>query len=891
LNPSERHQHVLDLFDHLCEMPESDRQTYLDEHCKDATLRAEVESLLLHDREDDVFLDATQPSDGLDAMAAQALTDESLQAPEKIGPYQIVRKIGEGGMGIIYEAEQESPKRRVALKVLKPGFVSRGMLRRFQHEAQILGQLQHPGIASIHEAGLAKGDAGKQPYFAMEFIEGSSLDEYVVTNDLSFRQRLELMARVCDAVHHAHQKGIIHRDLKPNNILVIGADSTSDSQSVTRSFSNDNDPIGQPKVLDFGIARITETGDDLQTVHTEIGQMIGTLAYMSPEQVSGDRANLDTRSDIYALGVILYELLTGTRPIDVSIKSIPEAARLICEHSPPMVGSIHRKLRGDVETIVAKSIEKNPVRRYQSAAEFAADIRRFLVDQPIDARPASTFYQVRKFASRNRGVFATASFAVIAILSGSGLAILSAIEANREREEKNSALEVSDAVTNFLADTLAAASPKEQGKGVLVKEVMDNAAQEVGKKFEDAPQVAAKIRLTIGRTYTALGDYAAAEEQLAAAIELWNNRPATDISEQLQARTALGEVYFYRGRADLAKSTFESVLEDARSELSSDDPELITYMHSVGFMRMQQGRYEDAEALFNEAKRLVRLENDPRAIDLWANLALLYTRTGRGDKAEPYYQKAIDASTKSRGADHPETLLISANLASLLIGQKKDDEAIELLEKTLEAQRRVLGRGHRQALITLNNIAYIYNRSSKSSKAIELLNEGLIDAKETNEVTEPTVIMLQLTLGSTYYQNELFEEAEAVLSIARKHAIEGMGENSQYTIQCTVVLARVFLAQSKPQLAIPLLKEAISAVEETGFQKARLNFGQLLAQAHQEAGELDDAEQVLLKLHESTEPDGQDQIVTALIALYKKWNRPEDVLRWQKFLKKTSSSK
>ena len=317
-----------------------------------------------------------------------------LSAPSFIGRYRLVRQLGEGGMGAVYEAEQDHPRRLVALKVIRPGLVSPTLLKRFMHEAEILGRMHHPGIAQIYEAGVAED--GK-PFFALELIRGLPLDEYVRLRGVPTPARLELVARVCDAVQHAHDQGVIHRDLKPGNILV--------------------DDSGQPRVLDFGVARMT--GTDLLTTsdRTRTGQLVGTLSYMSPEQVAADPGAMDERSDVYTLGVILFQILTSEFPYILQDLPLPEAVRLIREHEPSRLGSIDTQLRGDVETIVAKALEKDPARRYPSAAELARDIRRHLRAEPILARPPSALYHLSKFARRHK--------AVVAAVLGIGLALAS----------------------------------------------------------------------------------------------------------------------------------------------------------------------------------------------------------------------------------------------------------------------------------------------------------------------------------------------------------------------------------------------------------------------------------------------------------------------------------
>ncbi len=420
-----RRQRVEELFGQAAELDPDARGAFLDRASEgDEELRREVESLLSHDHDGhDAFSDAkvglgaellAQAVEADQAApAASKLTPPPFPLPETVGGYRIMERIGAGGMGTVYLAEQDHPRRHVALKMIRPGVMSRSLLRRFQQEADLLGRLQHPGIAQIYEAGAIDTQAGRQPYFAMEYVDGVELRRYAEQHDLGTRERLELVARVCDAVYHAHQKGIIHRDLKPDNILVVD-EPTLSSVGQRGRFAM----LGQPKVLDFGVARATDSDIQMTTLQTNVGQLIGTVPYMSPEQVAGDTRQLDARSDIYALGVILYELLGGRLPFDLRHKSIPEAARVIREDEPTHLGSIRPVFRGDIETIVGKALEKDPGRRYQSAAELAVDIHRYLANEPITARPPSTFYQLRKFAKRNKGLVAGLALTFVVLVAG-----------------------------------------------------------------------------------------------------------------------------------------------------------------------------------------------------------------------------------------------------------------------------------------------------------------------------------------------------------------------------------------------------------------------------------------------------------------------------------------
>jgi WD40 repeat protein/predicted Ser/Thr protein kinase len=402
----ERRERVWALFDEAAELPPGERGAFLEAACGgDDVLRAEVESLLKHDAglpkgaDDDTLLKSPvfRPPGGMAAV-------------RRIGHYRILRELGTGGMGTVYEAEQDNPRRAVALKVIRAGLAAPELVKRFTHEAQILGRLSHPGIAQVYEAGLT--DEG-QPFFAMELVRGVALDRYARQQSLDVPARLRLLARVCDAVQHAHDKGVIHRDLKPANILV--------------------DEAVQPRVLDFGVARATDADLQTATGRTEFGQLIGTLGYMSPEQIAADPTRIDHRSDVYTLGVILFELLADRLPYNLAGLPLPEVARVIHDQNPSALGSINPQLRGDIETIVARALEKERGRRYASAGELASDLRRHLSHEPIRARPPSAVYLLRKFARRHKALVGGVAGVMAALVLGLVGTLLFAARAAEQR--------------------------------------------------------------------------------------------------------------------------------------------------------------------------------------------------------------------------------------------------------------------------------------------------------------------------------------------------------------------------------------------------------------------------------------------------------------------------
>ncbi len=424
----DRLREVESLFIAAMEVPGDRRSAFLAERCAhDDELRREVESLLGHASGSIGMLDVPPVAAPIGATFNNEPVrfETALPADKRIGSYKVVRFLGAGGMGVVYLAEQERPRRTVALKIIRGAVASPSLLRRFEHEAEILGRMHHAGIAQIYEAGIAETDVGSQPFIAMELVEGPPITDFVEARRLTTAERLELLARVCDAIHHAHQRGVIHRDLKPSNILV--------------------DAHGQPKILDFGVARAMDADLQVTTLRTSVGQLIGTLPYMSPEQIAADPSEIDNRSDVYALGVIAFELLAGKLPFDLRSRSIPEAARIIRDDPPTRLSAIDRTLRGDVETIVAKAMAKDKARRYQSAAELAEDIRRHLAGQPIAARESSAAELLRRSLRRYRGALAAgviialalAVFAVHSSIQSANNRALAISEAAARREEAN----------------------------------------------------------------------------------------------------------------------------------------------------------------------------------------------------------------------------------------------------------------------------------------------------------------------------------------------------------------------------------------------------------------------------------------------------------------------
>ena len=668
----DRDRLIKQVFEEASDRLGDERQRLLMERCgDDLALRAAVDRLLSAD--DAVatgFLDG-QPGAPLGATM-----------PAQVGRFRLLRKIGEGGMGSVFEAEQDHPRRRVALKMIRQACVSPALLRRFEYEVQILGQLKHPGIAQIYEAGVHDDGSDRVPYFVMEYIQGRPLLAFAAQHGLTVRQRLELMAEICDAVHHAHQKGVIHRDLKPANLIV----EQSDGAKI------------QPKVLDFGVARATRSDVQLVTMHTEVGQLVGTLSYMSPEQVAGHPDELDVRSDVYSLGVILYELLSGRLPYDLRDYSIPQAGSIIREQEPSRLSSLDTALRGDIETIVGKALAKEKERRYQSAAELCEDIRRFLTDEPIVARPASRAYQLRKFARRNKvlvgGVVAVFAVLVMGIV-GIGLAL---VRATRAEEAALRSAAKATAVSKFLQNMLAGVDPEDIGPGALtVREVLDHAAARLERELLDQPEIAASVHQTLGKHYSTLGLYFDADRHLRKAVELRRIRTRGVDPERAEALTYLAaNLQDKRDIADAEAPTREA-LDMRRRLFGQDSLEVAESLHDLASILIEEGRASEAEPLARQSldirRRLVGAEHAGVATSSgllgWCLMAL-----GRLDEAESALRDAVEMVRRLPGDNERVLAARLTFLSDVLRARGKDAEEEAVVREAIDIRSRRLAQDH-----------------------------------------------------------------------------------------------------------------------------------------------------------------------------------------------------
>ena len=774
--------------DRLCQsalkIDESRRMAFLDEACGgDPALRQEVASLLAHAHTDSF----------LAGPALETAAQPFCPAGTAIGRYRLLRPLGQGGMGVVYEAEQDQPRRVVALKLIKPGFATAETLRRFQHESQALGRLQHPGIAQIYEASTADTGFGPQPYFAMELIRGFPLHEYSETRQLKTRERLELMAKVCDAVEHAHQRGVIHRDLKPGNILV--------------------DETGQPKIVDFGVARVTES-DAQHTRQTDLGQLVGTLAYMSPEQVTGDPLALDTRSDVYSLGVILFELLAGRLPYEIDRKRLDEAVGIIREQEPARLSSVQRGYRGDIETIAAKALEKDKARRYASAADLASDIRHYLADEPIRARPASASYQLRKFGRRHKALVAGTA-AVFLVLVGGVMA--SMLEAVRARDAER----VAEAVNSFLQNDLLAqaSSSKQAGSNskpdphLEVRTALDRAAARISGKFERQPEVEASIRDTMGQTYIDLGLYPDARKQFERVLELerrlWGaENPKTLNTMRLLARTAA-----LQGNFAEAEELFSKALNSQRQVLGPEHPDSIASMRSLAESYRFQRKLPQAEKLYIEtleiSKRVLGPEN-PGTLECMHGLGFTYMFRYPDNRAEVLLTQVVELRRRVLGPEHPDTLKSMNALIGAYDGRRKYAEAEALATKVLEIDRRLFGPDHQETMRAANNLGVASYQQGKYEQSAALFSQVLEMSRRLNGPQHNSTLLAMGNLAESYTRIGRFAEGEALFRQTLDLCRRLLGPDHPYTPYMAGNLASMYQRQRRFALAEKYALESLS---------------------------------------------------------------------------------
>jgi len=751
----------------------------------------------------------------------------------RIGPYAIRQKLGEGGMGEVWLAEQTEPIRRtVALKVIKQGMDTKQVVLRFEAERQALALMNHPAIARVFDAGATERG---RPYFVMEYVKGVPITEYCDAHQLSTRERLELFIRACEGVQHAHQKAVIHRDLKPSNILVTDVDGRP-----------------QPKVIDFGVAKATASRLTERTMFTELGQLIGTPEYMSPEQADLTAEDVDTRTDVYAMGVILYELLVGALPFDpreLRKAGFDGIRRLIREVDPPTpstrLTSLHerveriasnrrsrpeqlrRVLQGDLDWIVMKSLEKDRNRRYETANGLAADIRRHLADEPVVARPPGAVYRTRKLIRRNKAAFGALAMVFVTLVvavTATSWGMFRAVRAERRAaQEAAIAREVNDFLNDDLLAVVAPSAEKGRGKDVRMREVLDVAAQRIEEdaatreRFAAMPAVEAAIRTTLGRTYQRLGEYDAAEPHLRRALEIRTEHPGEERLALAASLADLGELAEAQGRYESSEGYWQQALKIRAASWAAKDSTDIYWMTNLARVIGKQGRSAEAEPLLVRALELERTrlgEAHYQTLGTMGTLANLYQELGRNEEAEALQVEALEIRKRHYGEEDVSTMQSMNNLANVYASQGRLDEAMPLYERALELKRKVLGAEHPSTLNTLNNLAEVQEVRGNYAEA-ETAHRAVIEARTRALGPEhPATLRSKTRLAHVLTKLGRLDEAEPLARQVTETYRSTLGADHPYTIEVEDVTALILLARGRTAEAERLLRRLRQTLAE-----------------------------------------------------------------------------
>jgi eukaryotic-like serine/threonine-protein kinase len=742
-----------------------------------------------------------------------------------IGPYLLIQKLGEGGMGQVWLAEQTAPvKRQVALKLIKSGLYDSAVIQRFESERQSLAVMNHPAIAKVFDAGSTKDG---QPYFVMEYVDGLPITKYCDAKRLKVRERLELFIKVCEGVQHAHQKAIIHRDLKPSNVLVVEVDGKP-----------------MPRIIDFGLAKaISPQPAAEQTLFTQMGAMIGTRGFMSPEQADPGVQDVDTRTDVYSLGVTLYVLLTGTLPFDQEQwkrKPFDEVLRQLREEDPPSPstklieeeetardsskkratepGQLVALLRGDLDWITLRALEKDRARRYGTPSELAADIERHLQNRPIVARPASSGYRVRKYFQRHRVGVAVASGVAALLVAFAAAQTVQLRRTTVERDRATHERDRANRISAFMTSMFKVSDPNEaRGNSITVREILDKSSKEIETGLAQDPELQVQLMGTMGEVYSNLGLFPQAQAMLEHSVETARRTGRSENPETLRARSHLCFLLLRQGRYSEAETVAREAIPAQYRVLGPNDMTTLTTRRLLAAVLEFEGKFAEADRVGREALNASRNALGPenpetlRAMNVLANI-LDDEKLIRD--AEQLYRETLAIQVRTLGPDAPETLTTASNLAGALQEQGRLDEAEKLQRETLATRSRVLGPEHPDTLATKSNLGNTLDSAGRFSEAEALYREVLDSQSRVLGKDNPDTLTAAANFGATLRRAGNLPEAEKIQRQTLEAKRRVLGPNHPETIKTLFDLATTLFVEGKLDEARKIYNDRVEAFRQ-----------------------------------------------------------------------------